>query len=225
MHARLRSAAARILRKPSSRDQRGNAARKWSPSFQQLEPRVVLAGDLLITEFMASNDSTLVDEDDATSDWVEIFNNSESDVNLDGWHLTDNALNLEKWEFPAVTLSPDESLVVFASNKDRTDPGVSCTQTSGFPRTASIWRSSSPTDRRFLTSTRRPMPSNSLISLTVSIKEPPMSLWSKTATQRPRWFLPMTRLARRGPRLDLTTRRGPMERPAWDSTKALITAR
>ena len=43
-------------------------------------------------------------------------------MNLEGWYLTDNANDLTKWKFPAVTLGPDAYLVVFASGKDRRDP-------------------------------------------------------------------------------------------------------
>jgi len=77
---------------------------------------------LQISEFMASNDSTLADEDGDFSDWIEIRNTGASAVSLSGYHLTDNAANLTKWTFPAVNLNAGAYIVVFASNKDRTDP-------------------------------------------------------------------------------------------------------
>src|SRR5262249_12120471 len=43
-----------------------------------------------------------------------------SSVNLAGWHLTDDPLDLSKWTFPAVSLAPRGFLVVFASGKNRT---------------------------------------------------------------------------------------------------------
>jgi len=76
----------------------------------------------VINEFMASNGSTLLDEDGDSPDWIEIFNPDESAVELEGWHLTDNSSNLQKWTFPAVTLAPNNYLIVFASDKDRRDP-------------------------------------------------------------------------------------------------------
>ena len=93
-----------------------------APRFEQLEPRVLLSGDLFITEFMAVNDTALADEDGDYPDWVEIHNASASEVNLDGWYLTDSAGNLDKWRFPAVTIPAGGYMVVFASRKDRTDP-------------------------------------------------------------------------------------------------------
>ena len=83
---------------------------------------VVLSGPL-ITEFMADNDTTLDDEDGEFSDWIEVHNPDATPVDLTGWCLTDNAANLGKWPFPAVTLQPGGFLVVFASGKDRRVPG------------------------------------------------------------------------------------------------------
>jgi hypothetical protein len=78
------------------------------------------SGVLLITEFMASNSSTLDDEDGDQSDWIEIYNPGTAAVNLNGWYLTDDAANLTKWVFPAIVINPGAYLVVFASDKNRT---------------------------------------------------------------------------------------------------------
>src|SRR5438067_8722783 len=104
------------------------------PSFSKLQ-RFTVAGALAlaaalfsraepaISEFMASNQSTLADEDGDYSDWIELHNPDTTAVNLDGWFLTDNGSKKTKWMLPAVTLPPDGFLVVFASNKNRRDPG------------------------------------------------------------------------------------------------------
>ncbi|MCH2133216.1 MAG: CotH kinase family protein [Phycisphaerales bacterium] len=78
--------------------------------------------EVVISEFMAKNDTILEDEDGDTSDWVELFNGGNTEVDLAGWSLTDDADEPYKWIFPAVTLSPGVSMIVFASDKDRTDP-------------------------------------------------------------------------------------------------------
>ena len=77
---------------------------------------------LLITELVASNEQGLEDENGDASDWIEIHNAGDAPANLDGWHLTDDNDRLTKWTFPAVTIEPDDYLVVFASGKDRIDP-------------------------------------------------------------------------------------------------------
>ena len=87
-----------------------------------LAPAMTCFGAPLITEFMAANVSTLADEDGEFSDWIEIQNPDTTPISLAGYHLTDDAANLDKWTFPAVTLNPGAYLVVFASGKNRLDP-------------------------------------------------------------------------------------------------------
>src|ERR1043165_6739822 len=76
--------------------------------------------NVLITEFMASNTSTLADEDGDFEDWIEIYNAGTNTVDLNGWFLRDSA---SSWQFPETPLAPNSFLIVFASNKDRRIPG------------------------------------------------------------------------------------------------------
>ncbi|MBN1420493.1 MAG: lamin tail domain-containing protein, partial [Planctomycetes bacterium] len=78
--------------------------------------------ELLISEFLASNRDNLADEDGDYPDWIEIHNAGPSEVDLEGWHLTDSAGDLTRWTFPAVKIQPRGFLLVFASEKDRRDP-------------------------------------------------------------------------------------------------------
>ena len=78
---------------------------------------------VVISELSASNDSGLVDEDGDHSDWVEIHVPCLPSINLEGWFLTDDLEDLQKWSFPAVTISRSDYLVVFVSGKDRRTPG------------------------------------------------------------------------------------------------------
>ncbi|MBI5770143.1 MAG: CotH kinase family protein [Verrucomicrobia bacterium] len=71
---------------------------------------------------MASNATTLADENGDFSDWIEIQNPDAGPINLAGWYLTDDATNKVKWPFPAITLPAGGYLVVFASGKDRREP-------------------------------------------------------------------------------------------------------
>ncbi|HKX61987.1 MAG TPA: lamin tail domain-containing protein, partial [Verrucomicrobiae bacterium] len=81
-------------------------------------------GTPYISEFMASNTRILADENGFFEDWIEIYNPGGIAVNLDGWSLTDNAGNLDKWRFPATNLAGGSFLVVFASGNDRRIPGA-----------------------------------------------------------------------------------------------------
>ncbi|MEO8352413.1 MAG: CotH kinase family protein, partial [Chthoniobacteraceae bacterium] len=77
----------------------------------------------VITEFMADNESTVQDEDGDYSDFIEIHNPTAANLDLNNWCLTDNANDLSKWRFPAVTLPPGGFLIVWASGKDKRVPG------------------------------------------------------------------------------------------------------
>ncbi len=81
------------------------------------------AAQVRITEFMASNTHTLLDEDGDSSDWIEIQNTSTTNVNLLNWYLTDNSSDLTEWAFPSTNLPPGNFMIVFASGKDRRTPG------------------------------------------------------------------------------------------------------
>lgn len=76
---------------------------------------------LVISEFMAINNNNIQDEDGTYSDWIEIFNGSVVQINLEGWFLSDNETNFSKWAFPAITIDPNEYIIVFASGKDRNE--------------------------------------------------------------------------------------------------------
>ncbi|MGH1362711.1 MAG: lamin tail domain-containing protein [Calditrichia bacterium] len=75
--------------------------------------------DLEISEVMASNATTLQDEDGDYSDWIEIHNIASTALDLNNWYLTDDSTSLTKWQFPAISLDVGEYLIVFASGKDR----------------------------------------------------------------------------------------------------------
>lgn len=89
--------------------------------FEFLEPRQLLAADVIITEFVASNQESLLDGNGVSSDWIEILNNGDESIDLAGHALTDDSNDLDKWVFPSRTLGAGEYLVVFASGDGTTD--------------------------------------------------------------------------------------------------------
>jgi hypothetical protein len=90
--------------------------------FALLLPLSLVASPV-ISEFLASNSTGLLDENGDSSDWIEIHNPTATAVDLGGWHLTDDSTNLAKWIFPTTTIQPGEHLIVFTSNKDRAISG------------------------------------------------------------------------------------------------------
>ena len=99
------------------------------PLFEPLEPRLLLAGDLVLTEFLAVNSQTgPVDKDGAYSPWIEIRNTSGSPINLKNYYLTSNPdslttdpthpARLEKWRFTSdFIINAGASRIVYASEK------------------------------------------------------------------------------------------------------------
>ena len=70
--------------------------------------------EITINEFQASNFSIIADSDfSAYSDWIEIYNNTESAINIGGYYLTDDLLNSQKWQIPADTYIPGNGYQIF----------------------------------------------------------------------------------------------------------------
>ncbi|MCK5371573.1 MAG: lamin tail domain-containing protein, partial [Cyclobacteriaceae bacterium] len=77
------------------------------------------SNQVIISEFMAANESIFTDEDGDYSDWIELYNPTSSPINLDGWYISDNPDNLIKWIFPDVSIESYGYLLIFSSGKDK----------------------------------------------------------------------------------------------------------
>ncbi len=77
--------------------------------------------DVVINEFSSRNSSGIQDSDGDYSDWIELYNASDNTINLINYRISDNSSDLNKWFLPNVTISPNEFLILFASDKNRTD--------------------------------------------------------------------------------------------------------
>lgn len=81
------------------------------------------AQSVVINEVLTSNTSVNTDEDGTYQDWVELYNNGASAVNLSGYGLSDDPAVPLKWVFPAVTMAPGSYLLIYCSDKNRTVVG------------------------------------------------------------------------------------------------------
>ena len=76
---------------------------------------------VVINEFLASNQSGLEDNLGETEDWIELFNNSNTPVDLAGWTISDGGI---PHIFSSEIIDPGQYLVVFASGEvGRSQPG------------------------------------------------------------------------------------------------------
>ena len=97
-----------------------NTAAGWE---QSRSVSMTAADGLVINEIMASNLTSIADEDGDHPDWIELYNGTGRVVDLSNYALTDDPNDRVQWRFPkGATMQPGEYLVVFASGKNRTDP-------------------------------------------------------------------------------------------------------
>jgi hypothetical protein len=81
----------------------------------------VNAGDVAINELMALNTSTQVDETGIYEDWAELYNNTNADIDLGGYYMTDDTANLAKWQIPAGTIIGAGGYLIIWCDEDLAD--------------------------------------------------------------------------------------------------------
>jgi hypothetical protein len=76
-------------------------------------------GQVTINEFMASNTSTVKDPDfNNDADWIELYNNGTTAINLNGYFLTDNLSKPNKWTISNLTIEAKGFVILWADSKD-----------------------------------------------------------------------------------------------------------
>lgn len=83
-------------------------------SYGQCEP---FFGKLVINEVMPANDATATDNFGEYDDWVEVYNGSDEDINLEGYFLSDNENNETKFQFPNIVIPADGTVIVWCDNQ------------------------------------------------------------------------------------------------------------
>ena len=87
-------------------------------------PETLPPGELVLNEVVTANQDSLRDEDGDSPDFIELFNGRSTPVSLAGWGLSDDPERPFRWVFPNVVLPPRAHLMVFASGKNRRQPGA-----------------------------------------------------------------------------------------------------
>lgn len=73
---------------------------------------------IVITEIMTSNNGAVASSDGTVSDWIEIYNGNDYEVNLKNYGLSDDN-SKTKWAFPEITIQPKEYIVVYLSGETK----------------------------------------------------------------------------------------------------------
>ena len=79
----------------------------------------MLIAQIVINEFMASNNNTIADNEVEFDDWIELANNSADTINLSGWYISDNASNPFKHQLSdSIFILPYSFCLFWADNDE-----------------------------------------------------------------------------------------------------------
>lgn len=81
-------------------------------------PNFVENNDVVINELLASNLETQADQEGEFDDWIELYNNTNTDIALNGYYLTDDNADIMKWAFPDTVIEAEGYLIVWADKDD-----------------------------------------------------------------------------------------------------------
>lgn len=85
----------------------------------QVEPSSIPVEDVAINEFMADNETSVADQAGEYDDWIELYNNGTTTVDLSGYYLSDKEGEPSKWQFPENTLiAPKGYLIIWADEDE-----------------------------------------------------------------------------------------------------------
>lgn len=98
------------------------ATELFSPGFENSEEGYAafrksqgIAGPLMISEVMPSNDRYLIQSDAECYDWVELKNISSQSINLSDFYLSDDSSVPKLFQLPDTTLAPGQMVIVILS--------------------------------------------------------------------------------------------------------------
>jgi hypothetical protein len=87
-----------------------------------------LANSVVINEFMASNSGIVKDPQGQYDDWIELYNPTETAIDVGGMYLTDDLANPTQWripqENPLATTIPAQGFLLIWADEDTDGPGL-----------------------------------------------------------------------------------------------------
>ncbi len=100
-----------------------DVAASFSPQRAEYEYYTITStSDVTVNEFLADNESIAADQDGEYDDWIELYNNTDSDISLNGFFLSDDGTDLTQWCFPDTSIPANDYLIVWADNdEEQTD--------------------------------------------------------------------------------------------------------
>lgn len=79
---------------------------------------------VVINELLASNSNSIADPSNEYDDWIELYNTTNSVIDLSGYFLSNDAENIQKWSFPAGTIIGANDYLMIWADEDLDQPGL-----------------------------------------------------------------------------------------------------
>lgn len=89
----------------------------------QVEQGGVSTDNVVINEVMADNASTAADNSGEYDDWIELYNNSDTRIDLTGYYLSDDQSDTKKWSFPDNTIIESQGFLIIWADDDTDQSG------------------------------------------------------------------------------------------------------
>ena len=91
--------------------------------YFDVAPKVLSEKTVVINEFMASNNGSVLDEAGDAEDWIELYNTTDNVIDMSGYFISDNPANLAKFQLPAGTvIAPNGYLIIWADEEQEKGP-------------------------------------------------------------------------------------------------------
>ncbi len=102
---------------------------KFSPAraeyeYHTIETYAPPIGDVVINEFQADNETTVADQDGEYDDWIEVYNNTGTTIDLSGYYLSDDVDQLTQWSVPSGTTINANGFLIIWCDKDTLQSGL-----------------------------------------------------------------------------------------------------
>lgn len=89
-----------------------------------------ISGKLYISEVVSNNADVLLDNYNLNSDYIELYNGYNHDINLDGYYLSDSQYEPKKFRIEGLTIKKGEYLIIYASGKNICDSSLNTCHTN-----------------------------------------------------------------------------------------------
>ena len=76
---------------------------------------------IIITEVSSRNETYAPDNGGNCWDYIELFNETDKPVKLNGWYLSDQSDKIKKWMFPDMTIEAGQYLLIYCSGTGSSD--------------------------------------------------------------------------------------------------------